>query len=626
VTSAGPQTLEDGDPLIGRIIAGKYKVLSCVGTGGMGAVYKAQHFTLNKAVAVKVLHRSLEEDQQFVSRFKVEAKAASMMDHPNSTRVMDFGEEPDGLLYIVMEYLEGKNLLDVILADSPLETARIADIVRQTLAALAVAHEMGILHRDLKPENIMILRGRDDEGMAHDVVKVCDFGIAKLSDVAGFATATLADGPAARAANGLSGLGIDTKAVSFAPSITRTGLIIGTPEYMSPEQARGEPADVRSDIYSVGCVLYHLITGKPPFVGDTPLVTALLHATVEARPIAELRPSVDPTLERVCRRAMSKEANERYASAREMRADLREAASISGSTAPLQLSSGHTSGSMPGANYLGPATGTTRGGTSSEDRLSAGSEPRLEPIAASAMEPEPIAGRPRRSGFLLAFALLLVGVGSGGWMFFKRVRAVDATTTPSTVSSVVAPSASVASPASPLASAAPSASAAPLASTAMSATPATTGADPETPTSPTAVPSTSAAAPPAHGGPHHETDGTTSTSTATAAAPSGRGHPRVNIVAIHPEHVTYEAVYKVVNGGAITRCYVSALKKHPEAQGGSPTLTLDFEADKVTSAKLDEDLGMPELGPCVAHHLTGMNVPGATDPGHATAELLFSTE
>ncbi len=211
---------------------------------------------------------------------------------------------------------------------------------------------------------------------------------------------------------------MDTKAVSFAPSITRTGLIIGTPEYMSPEQARGEPADVRSDLYSVGCVLYHLIAGKPPFVGDTPLVTALLHATVDARPIAELRPSVDPTLERVCRRAMTKEPNERYVSAREMRAELREAASISGSTAPLQLSSGHTSGSMPGANYVFSGAGTSSG-----DRLSAGSEPKLEPIAASAMEPELRAGRPRRSGFLLAFALILVGMGSGGWMFFQRVAA-----------------------------------------------------------------------------------------------------------------------------------------------------------------------------------------------------------
>ena len=190
--------------------------------------------------------------------------------------------------------------------------------------------------------------------------------------------------------------------MSFAPSITRTGLIIGTPEYMSPEQARGEPADIRSDLYSVGCVLYHLITGKPPFVGDTPLVTALLHATVEARPLAELRPAVDPTLERVCRRAMSKDPNDRYVSAREMRSDLREAASISGNTAPLVIgTSGHASGSM--ASSVQSVQGVQGATTPSGDRLSrqsAPSEPKLEPIAARVIEPPPRQARPRRSGFL----------------------------------------------------------------------------------------------------------------------------------------------------------------------------------------------------------------------------------
>ncbi len=622
MTIAGPQTLGDGDPLIGRIIAGKYKVLSCVGTGGMGAVYKAQHFALNKAVAVKVLHRSLEADQQFVARFKVEAKAASMMDHPNSTRVMDVGEEPDGLLYIVMEYLEGRNLLDVILSDSPLDTQRIADIVRQTLAALAVAHEMGILHRDLKPENIMILRGRDDEGLAHDVVKVCDFGIAKLSDVAGFATATLADGPAARAQNGLAGLGVDTKAVSFAPSITRTGLIIGTPEYMSPEQARGEPADVRSDLYSVGCVLYHLITGKPPFVGDTPLVTALLHATVEARPIIELRPAVDPTLERVCRKAMCKDPNERYSSAREMRSDLREAASISGSTAPLAV--GPTSGSMRNAQLPGAAM-------PSGDRLSpasTSSEPRLEPIAAKVIDPPARLARPRRSGFLLAFALLLVVVGSGGWIFYQRVqRAPGGNIGVPVTTASVSPPPSASAPGTP--SAASTGASAMNGTSGMldaATTSATTTAPPLTdPGSPSTVPSTSSTHAVSAPTVAHRDPGAPAATNGNGGAPT-HAHPRVNIVAIHPEHVTTETVYMVVNNGAIHRCYVAALKKHPEAQGGSPTLSVDFENDKVTSARLDDDMRMPELGACISRHLTGARAPGAADPAHATAELLFSTD
>src|SRR5687768_1211180 len=167
--SAGNEETESsapkGDPkLIGRVIANKFIVESFLGGGAMGAVYKARQSALEKNVAVKVLHGALSVDPSFAARFHREAKAASRMDHPNSMRVIDFGEEPDGLLYIAMEYLEGRDLYRVIHDDWPLSNERIGDLMMQSLAACAAAHDMGVIHRDLKPENIMVLKGKNDEG------------------------------------------------------------------------------------------------------------------------------------------------------------------------------------------------------------------------------------------------------------------------------------------------------------------------------------------------------------------------------------------------------------------------------------------------------------------------------
>jgi serine/threonine protein kinase len=213
--------------LVGRTIAGKFLIECFLGGGAMGAVYKARQLNLEKDVAVKVLHGEHAGDATFVARFQREAKAASRLDHPNSMRVLDFGQEPDGLLYIAMEYLDGRDLFRVIQHEWPLSTLRIADVLSQALAAIAVAHDLGIVHRDLKPENIMVLRGLDDEGTPHDIVKVCDFGIAKFTEQR-----------STRAEPG--------------QKLTTQGIVVGTPEYMSPEQGKGEALDSRSDIYSVG--------------------------------------------------------------------------------------------------------------------------------------------------------------------------------------------------------------------------------------------------------------------------------------------------------------------------------------------------------------------------------------
>ena len=274
----------------------------------MGAVYRARQTALDKDVAIKLLHRQHAADPMFAARFEREAKAASKLDHPNSVRVIDFGQEPDGLLYIAMEFLDGRDLFRVLTDDWLLPAARVADIVSQALAAVAVAHEQGVVHRDLKPENIMVQRRTDDEGRPRDEVKVCDFGIAKFT---GGRDPGSEGAVAGRAAGG--------------QKLTTQGLVVGTPEYMSPEQARGEGLDARSDVYAMGVILYQMLTGQVPFDAETALAIVLKHVTEEPPAPRAANPQADPELEAICLKAMSKKREDRYQTAREMRADLRAA-------------------------------------------------------------------------------------------------------------------------------------------------------------------------------------------------------------------------------------------------------------------------------------------------------------
>jgi eukaryotic-like serine/threonine-protein kinase len=295
---SGPQPSQ----LVGHSIAGKFVVEALIASGGAGTVYRARQLALDRIVALKLLRQDVARDVHFVERFKREARAASRLDHPNSVRVFDFGHVDESLLYLAMEYVEGRTLHQMIDDEWPLGEARIVDIMSQVLSAIAVAHDMEVIHRDLKPDNIMIIRGKGDDGEETEIAKVCDFGIATLGAVQNDRGGAQAGGPWA----------------------TMDGSLVGTPGYMSPEQARGESADRRSDIYSAGVILYHLLTGRPPFDGDSAYFVAMKHITDAPLAPSELT-AVDPGLEKVCLRALSKAPRDRFDNAREMRAALRAA-------------------------------------------------------------------------------------------------------------------------------------------------------------------------------------------------------------------------------------------------------------------------------------------------------------
>lgn len=290
----GDQHGNDTDAMLGRLIAGKFEIVELLGSGAMGAVYRAEQVALDKHVALKILHPSLRQDATFVRRFHREAKAAAALEHPNSVSILDFGEEPDGLLYIAMEYLDGRDLFQLIQEEWPLSKERIVALMRQVCGAVARAHDTGVVHRDLKPENIMVISRVGDDGEFEEVVKVCDFGIAHLQK---------------------------------SPEVTAagTGLLVGTPEYMAPEVARGEEPDGRSDLYALGVVLYQILTKRLPFEGGDPLRVAMLHVQQEPLPPHQLVSDVDSFLEDVALIAMAKSPDRRFATARQMRGALRAA-------------------------------------------------------------------------------------------------------------------------------------------------------------------------------------------------------------------------------------------------------------------------------------------------------------
>ena len=350
--------------LVGQVVAERYHVVKKLGEGGMGQVYLAEHVKMGRRSAIKVMNPSMTHDPDAVARFNREAANASRITHPNVCAVYDFGETPDGLIYLAMEFIEGEPLTDLIAREGALKVGRAVKIFEQTADALQAAHDLGIVHRDLKPDNIMLAKGRDGS----DVVKVVDFGIAKAvgGDEAG-------------------------------QKVTKTGLVVGTPEFMSPEQLSGDKLDGRSDLYSLALVLYRMLTGKLPFEATSVQETMIKRLTDEPTKLALARPDLafPPRLQGVLDRALARTPNERYQSVSEFAADVAKAIGAT-AAAPAMDTEGSTQvmGAAAEKTKIAEAVPATR-------------------VAA--------AGKERKSLMVpVAVGIVVVTLGGGAWAVFGR--------------------------------------------------------------------------------------------------------------------------------------------------------------------------------------------------------------
>jgi len=298
------------DPLLNHTLAGKYRIEKLIKRGGMGAVYRGKHVLMEKTVAIKVLRPSLAADPDVVARFSREAKAASRISHPHAVSVTDFGEAENGVVFLVMEYLDGRTLKEIIRHEGPMSLERVVEIIRQVAGALDAAHAGGVIHRDLKSDNIMLVRHNGDEW-----AKVLDFGIAKI-----------------RLPEGV-----------HDPDLTAPDLVIGTPQYMSPEQcSEARTIDSRSDVYSLGVIVFEMLAGKVPFSGES--ATSIMMKQVQEAPPSLLasRRDLPVGLEGVIQRALAKQPANRFQTASELSDALSNAAAEKASDA-------YAAGQTPGA-------------------------------------------------------------------------------------------------------------------------------------------------------------------------------------------------------------------------------------------------------------------------------------
>ena len=285
------------DPLIGQTLDEKYRIEQRLGEGGMAAVYRARHLSMDRPVALKVLHDNLVGDEAARIRFQREGRAAVRLQHQNAVAVTDFGETADGYVYIVMELLEGPTLREILAKEAPIETARAISIMLQASAAVAAAHEAGIIHRDLKPANIIVVQRPDVPA----VVKVLDFGVAKLLGGA---------------------LDDDDGRIT----LRQAGALIGTPRYMAPEQYNGHELTPAADVYSLGVILYEMLTGMAPFTGSSPVEIAAKHVNDQPQSPRKIVAAIPEDVERVVLHALEKQPEDRPANGAQFHRELMDTA------------------------------------------------------------------------------------------------------------------------------------------------------------------------------------------------------------------------------------------------------------------------------------------------------------
>jgi serine/threonine protein kinase len=391
-----------GDPMIGRTVAGRYRILTKLGEGGMGAVYKAEQTKMNRLCALKIMSASFASDKDALARFNREAQMSSRLDHPNAITIYDFGEAEDGLVYLAMEFVEGEMLSTLLRRETVLGVDRALGIAQQMAAALDAAHKMNVIHRDLKPDNIMIAR-RD----AGERVKILDFGIAKSA---------LED---------------------QRHDLTQTGMVIGTPLYMSPEQLSGEKVDARSDIYSFALIVYQTLTGALPFQGDNTQAIMIRRLTEAPLSTRMVNPNVHipPEMERALLCGLARNREERFRTAGEFVAAL--IAGACGTGPVLQAASTGTHGATPPTSPFPNAESYQTAPGVAPANVPPPPPPRFDPSqplapAAAAtpggppLMPAPVRPAARKSaagGIVLAVAVfILVLVGGGGAAYLILFR------------------------------------------------------------------------------------------------------------------------------------------------------------------------------------------------------------